>query len=239
MSPFLWFLFCLFGLSFTRNSITNSFVRLSLKSTRSPKLGIFTYSLLYFPGTLIHELSHALMAIFLGVRTGKLHLFPKFDPKTKSLALGSVEIEKKDFFRLSLIGAAPTFFGILIIYFLTLWRFPNLSITQLSDIPSTFFSFLTQTLSALELITLYLIITIAGSFHLSSSDRRPFPLVIIFSLPLIILIYFLNASLFPQAYQLILPAISGLASVLTFALFLNFLLSVALWLLNRLVNIFP
>ncbi len=239
MSPFLWFLFCLLGLSFTRTSITNSFVRLSLKLTRSPKFGIFTYSLVYFPGTLIHELSHALMAVFLGVRTGKLHLFPKFDPKTKSLALGSVEIEKKDFLRLSLIGAAPTFTGILIIYFLTIWGFPNLSITHLSAIPSTFFSFLTQTLSALELITLYLIITIAGTFHLSSSDRHAFPLVMIFSLPLIILIYFLNASFFPQAYQIILPAISGLASVLTFALFLNFLLAVALWLLNRLINIFP
>ena len=66
-------------------------------------------TLLFFPGTLIHELSHYLTAKLLFVRTYGIHLFPKLEGE--NLKLGSVSIEKPDFFRHLLIGMAPFFTG--------------------------------------------------------------------------------------------------------------------------------
>lgn len=66
-------------------------------------------SLIFLPGTLIHEVSHAAMAIVLGVPVGKMELIPKL--ADSNLKLGSVEIGKTDPIRRMLIGMAPFIFG--------------------------------------------------------------------------------------------------------------------------------
>lgn len=71
---------------------------------------------LYFPGTVIHELSHFFMAKLLRVPVGGLSLIPKFHEN--SLELGHVLIGKTDFIRRFFVGVAPLFSGIAILYFL-------------------------------------------------------------------------------------------------------------------------
>lgn len=78
--------------------------------TRSPSVAIGIFSLLFFPGVLLHETSHFLMARLLRVRTGKFSLIPQTTPQG-SLRLGYVETARADWLRDTLIGLAPLLTG--------------------------------------------------------------------------------------------------------------------------------
>lgn len=80
--------------------------------TRNKPLTIALFSMLFFPGVFLHELSHFLMAKVLGVRTGKFSLIPQ-SLDTGYLQLGYVETEQTDILRDSLIGLAPIIAGTL------------------------------------------------------------------------------------------------------------------------------
>ncbi len=86
-------------------------------ATRSERLAMLLFALLFLPGTVVHELSHWIAARGLGVAAGRVSLLPK--PKGKQgLVLGSVMIGKTDPIRASLIGVAPLAGGSLIVLLL-------------------------------------------------------------------------------------------------------------------------
>jgi len=70
---------------------------------------ITALAILFLPGTMIHELAHALAAGLLGVRVGTIEFMPEVDGD--HVKLGSVQIAQSDPIRRFLIGAAPFFFG--------------------------------------------------------------------------------------------------------------------------------
>lgn len=78
--------------------------------TRNKPLTIALFSLVFFPGVLLHELSHFLMAKMLGVRTGGFSVIPQA-LGNGHLQLGYVETERSDVLRDSLIGFAPILAG--------------------------------------------------------------------------------------------------------------------------------
>jgi hypothetical protein len=79
------------------------------------------FSLLFFPGVLIHEFSHWLMAAVLGVRRLAFSLVPRrLDDGT--LLMGYVVTEKSDILRGSLIGVAPLLAGAAAVYYTGLVR---------------------------------------------------------------------------------------------------------------------
>lgn len=78
--------------------------------TRRPEISVVLFSLLFFPGVLLHEISHYLVARLLGVRTGRFSLFPEPMPNGR-LRLGFVETASTDFIRDGLIGIAPLLAG--------------------------------------------------------------------------------------------------------------------------------
>ena len=78
--------------------------------TRRIDIAWALFSLLFFPGVLLHETSHFLMARFLGVRTGRFSLIPR-QMSNGRLQLGYVETASTDWFRDAMIGAAPLFLG--------------------------------------------------------------------------------------------------------------------------------
>jgi len=81
-------------------------------------------SLLFFPGTIIHEIGHFVAAIALNLRVYEVKLLPSFEKK--QIRLGSVLYEKKDFFRGILVGIAPIFFAFCFFWFLGKFHlFPN------------------------------------------------------------------------------------------------------------------
>jgi hypothetical protein len=89
--------------------------------TRSRPFSVGLLSLIFFPGTVVHELAHLFVAEALGVRTGGLTLVPEAieNPEVRT---GSVLISQTDPIRRAIIGVAPVFVGMTalftIVYFI-------------------------------------------------------------------------------------------------------------------------
>jgi len=107
---FLAELLLLFLLSRT---LTRALSYLLYHITKSKKITIYILSLLFFPGTVIHELAHAITASILAVPVGRIEFVPVIEGD--SVKLGSVQVAKTDFFRRFLIGSAPFFIGTTIV----------------------------------------------------------------------------------------------------------------------------
>lgn len=105
------------------------------KITRSRPIAIWIVSIIFFPGTVVHELSHLFTAEILGVHTGKLTLVPEGmegPPFTKTswgeteIKAGGVMIAETDPFRRTLIGLAPVYVGIIVLTALSYFLSSNL-----------------------------------------------------------------------------------------------------------------
>jgi len=110
----LWFILTLLPLVIIQRLLHREIQAILLILTRSPQLTVGLFSILFFPGVFLHELSHFLMAKILSVRTGKTSLIPKTLPNGR-LQMGYVETAQTDIVRDSLIGIAPLIAGSLFI----------------------------------------------------------------------------------------------------------------------------
>lgn len=131
----LWYVigfFCeLFLLSILSSRLTALMSKLLHTIFKNQSIMITIMTLLLFPGTVIHELSHLFTAEILGVRTGKLTLVPELSSLSdinkgeKSMRVGGVMVAKTDPFRRTIIGVAPLVVGIAILvvlsYYLPSW----------------------------------------------------------------------------------------------------------------------
>lgn len=154
--PFVYLVISFLLLVFSRQI----FIKLLFKLTGqfAKKL----YFLLFFPGIIIHELSHFFVASLLLVPTGKISFFPEEEK------MGSVQVAKADPVRQTLIGLAPTLAGtaaILAIFFFAL-KLP-IKVLAVSELFSLFK--ITR-----HLPWLYLIFSINNTMFASPEDRRPF-----------------------------------------------------------------
>lgn len=104
------FLLELLVLFFSGKYISTNLYLLFQRLLRSRRIPVYLVSSFFFPGVLIHELSHWLMAKVLLVPTGQITLIPQVEDR--SVKLGSVEVEKTDFVRGFLISFAPVVGGI-------------------------------------------------------------------------------------------------------------------------------
>ncbi|MBE0670383.1 MAG: hypothetical protein IH588_07330 [Anaerolineales bacterium] len=113
-SGFLWFVLMLLPLVFLQRLLHREIQAVFVLLTRNVHLTIGLFSFLFFPGVLLHELSHFLMAKLLRVRTGKISLIPRTLPDGR-LQMGYVETVSTDIARDSLIGLAPLLAGTLFV----------------------------------------------------------------------------------------------------------------------------
>jgi hypothetical protein len=117
----LWFILMLLPLVYLQRLLHREIQAVILISTRNPALTMGLFSILFFPGVLLHEFSHFVMAKLLNVRTGGFSLIPHALPDGR-LQLGYVETEKTDVVRDSLIGAAPLLAGGLFVAYAAIER---------------------------------------------------------------------------------------------------------------------
>lgn len=82
---------------------------LMLLISNDEEIALWLYALVLLPGVALHELSHALVATLVGVKIGRIGIFPR--KIGKRIQLGFVPVAQTDFVRASLIGAAPFFVG--------------------------------------------------------------------------------------------------------------------------------
>lgn len=99
----------------SRKSIQILFV-LFHKLFRNDHIVFICISAFFLPGTIIHELSHFVMAILLFLPVHEIQIFPK--KQGSYIKLGYVIYEKKDVIRSILVGIAPIIVGMLAFWWL-------------------------------------------------------------------------------------------------------------------------
>jgi hypothetical protein len=117
---------------------------------RSQTLSNIVIAILFFPGTVVHELAHFFMAIIMFLKVRELQLIPEWDHK--SIKLGHVTYERKDPVRGFIVGIAPLFAGVAVL-FLILLNFP-----------------LPASTAGMTLLIGYLIFTISSTMFSSPQD---------------------------------------------------------------------
>ncbi len=77
--------------------------------TGDDDIALWLYAMVLLPGVALHELSHAVVAGVVGVKIGRINIFPY--RSGKRIQLGYVPVQETDFIRASLIGGAPLVAG--------------------------------------------------------------------------------------------------------------------------------
>ena len=106
----LWLLLLLGPILLLQRSLHREIRAIFLLLTRREDITIVLFSILFFPGILLHESSHYVMARLLRVRTRRFSLIPR-PLKNGRLQLGFVETASTDWARDAFIGAAPLLTG--------------------------------------------------------------------------------------------------------------------------------
>lgn len=166
--------------------VTSRFIFQSLfiviyKLTHSSTVSFFLLSFFFFPGVVVHELSHLFVAQILGVKAYKMEFKPEFHQG--SLKMGSVTIEKTDFLRSFLIGVAPLFAGISILSASVYFLFFTL------HVPKIAFSF---PVVLFGLGVFYSFFTITNTMFSSRKDMDGALKLLIVVILLVSLLYFLR-----------------------------------------------
>ena len=182
--------------------------------TRRPAVAIGLFSLLFFPGILLHEASHYLVARLLGVKTGRFSLLPHLLTDGR-LRLGYVEMVATDPIREAFIGTAPLLTGGAAIVYLGIYHLglmPLATAIQQGD-----WGLLAQMLPALPgqsdfWLWFYLAFAVSSTMLPSDSDRRawlPLTLGLLLISGLALL-----AGAGPWMWQHLLPWVNGALRIL-------------------------
>lgn len=148
--------------------------------TRSPKLALGIFSLLLFPGVLLHEFSHWVMAKILGVGVKRFSILPQTQ-KNGRLRMGFVETQATDFVRDSLIGLAPFITASIMLSFIgSKLSLFNLMQSILLNQPEQFVNLLIALPGQTDFwIWFYFAFTVSSTMLPSSSDRESWLYVLI------------------------------------------------------------
>ena len=144
MIYFLTFILELGLLFFLSKKLINSLARTFYRSHFSHSAVVRILSVLFLPGTILHELAHLLVAGIMLIPVGELSVLPEVDGE--SVKLGSVQIGKADPIRMSLVGIAPVIFGVGAILFIlsflnfTVWWQAILGLYLIFEIGNSMFS---------------------------------------------------------------------------------------------------
>jgi hypothetical protein len=188
-SSFLWFLGALVLLVLVQRWVHRHLHGVAYLITKQPDMALMLYSLPLLPGVALHEFSHALMAALLGVKTAGLTLIPRRQPDGH-VRLGSVQVERVDVVRASLIGFAPLLSGSVAILLIIRFAFDVNTIgeaVQRGDLAALLGSLGGLLRAPDAWLWLYLLFAIANAMMPSPADRETWPPVILFSLLLLAL----------------------------------------------------
>lgn len=170
----LWLLVALAVFIFLQRLLHREVQAFFLILTRSAGVTQVLFALIFFPGVLLHELSHFLIAKLLGVQTGNFSLIPQAQPDGK-LRLGYVETASGGFVRDALIGAAPLVTGSLFVAYAGIYQMHLLPLWDLMrsvDWGSFGATLVSVPKSPDFLLWFYLTFTISSTMMPSASDRH-------------------------------------------------------------------
>lgn len=209
---------------------------LTLALTGNPGCAIRALFYVLLPGVVLHEASHYLAARLLLVRVNGINVGIG-RAKNSTVSLGSVNIQRADPIRESLIGVAPFVIGIVAIWLVMgegfdLWPSGGLAFMPMLQVVQQYAHDWTTWLD------LYLIFAVSTVMIPSESDREPWgPVITIFVLLAAILFLLgwtpnIPPNIVAQARNLI----DALSFALGVAVVVNGVVAIALWLLERTVE---
>lgn len=184
LTPFLWFVCTLVLLTLVQRWVHQHLHGVAYLISGQADMALLLYSLPLLPGVALHELSHALMATVLGVKTANLTIIPRRQADGH-VRLGSVQVERVDVVRSSLIGLAPLLAGSVAILLIIRFAFDVNTIgeaVQRGDLAALLTSLGGLLRAPDAWLWLYLLFSIANAMMPSPSDRETWPPVILFSL---------------------------------------------------------
>lgn len=239
LQPFLPFFLAFLGLLLAHGMVTGVLLAFFYRLTHHRTLTMWLYALLIWPGTVLHEGAHWLVARLLGVRARLPHLLPSKPDRQGRMVLGHVMVEQSDFLRRSLIGAAPFVVGSLVVAWLAhralALPIPEIDILGVPSVTRILATLPTLLRSSESWLYLYLIFAFANGMMPSASDREAWP-TLVFFLVVVGGLIFLTIGL-PSPPPALLAWITRTATWLTFAflitLLLDALLLLIVWPLER------
>ena len=180
------------------------------------------FALIFFPGTVIHELAHYFVGTMLLIKIREVKIFPEW--QDNHLKLGSVSFEKKDFIRGIIVGVAPFIIGLLFFLWLSILNiFPNKNLLM-------------------NILFIYLIFTVSTMMFSSQADLieliNIIPLIIL--ILLIIYIFNLRVDYFIAnnnwIKEGIIKSLSYINYYLLFSLIINLIIIILLKSLRRIFH---
>ncbi len=232
-TPLLWLAVTLALLLLVERWIHRHLQGTMLLLTGDPEVAVLLYALPLLPGIFLHELSHALAAVLLGVRVGRISIRPKL--AGQRVQLGFVPVERTDAVRASLIGLAPLLAGsaatLLIGY-----RVFGLGTLDVALAAGGWTDLAPALLSALRAsdawLWAYVIFAVSNTMLPSRADRQAWTPVIIFLLLIGVLVWVagLGPAVLERLTGPVTIALRWLATMcaLTIAVDLPFILLIAL-----------
>lgn len=208
--------------------------------TGSQELSLGLFSLLFFPGVILHELSHYLFARLVGVRTGKLSIFPKRIPGDK-IQMGYVETAHADWFRTSFIGTAPLITGCIAVSLIAKYRLALLP--MITSLMGGNLSEFWGTIRAVPAqpdfwVWFYLVFVISSTMLPSEADRTSIiPLVVILIILItIIVLTGIGPYVLKMISNYLQQAVQGIAFIFSVSLLIHLLLFLPLRLLRWMIQ---
>ena len=203
----LLFIVLIIVLSAVRSRLVFELSGISLLLFGSTRPGVIVYSIMVLPGTIIHELSHWVVAEVLQVPTGEISILPDFsNGEEKRQKLGHVMTASADPLRSFVIGIAPfvSGLGLLALFgylFSTWWArgYPWWSLALLG----------------------YGIMVVGNSMMISKEDRRSWPVMFILSGGIVYALYRAGVSFQVAEGSVLTKTLTSLNIVLGVTLALN------------------
>ena len=174
ISPLIILIATIFPILWLKRWITLHLQGLGILLWDDADIAMLLYFLTLLPGIVLHELSHWAFAQMLGVRTGRMQIWPSRKGSGR-MRLGSVRIGQTDHLRASLIGLAPFITGCVAIYLIgdqILGASTLINPLIRSDFTAFKTNLATYTQAADFWIWIYVIFTISNTMFPSESDRR-------------------------------------------------------------------
>lgn len=159
--------------------VTRQILTLFWLLTNSERAAYYTYAILLLPGTVVHEVSHWLVARLLGVPASRPSIRPQV--RGDNVVLGYVQVAQTDPIRQSLIGAAPIVVGSVLIVWIAQNVFGFRDAQSLLDGIRNLRDLVATVNAALQVedawLWLYLLFSVSNVMLPSESDRVAWPRV--------------------------------------------------------------
>jgi hypothetical protein len=211
---------------------------IGLRVSGDMNVAIMIYYLLMFPGIVLHELSHYLMARLLQMQVGSFALGPK--KRRNAIELGSVTVASGGSMRDSLVGLAPFLTGTAVLLLVSYYVFDVAAMGEAWRMGG--WAGVLAKMNGLWRVPdfwvwAYVIFVVSNSMTPSESDRQPWVTAGIYlGIALLVVWLFGGFAALADAFS---DQVAGALQVLTlgftFTLVLDAVVAVLLWLLEQAV----